>query len=441
MISGYKIVRQNNDDVLFLYLDFNYEFGSDFKNNGFFKSIKSFLKNINFNGKKVLIVSSGIIIGTLLINPIKLNKNIENPSYNYVSKIIIHDFDNNNLKNYEITISDANDITESNILENQQANNVNNVTTKNDKKSSILSNNNKVEDNENISKEKEETRTEIKDETESEKQTEEKQEENSGFQIVTVYRSDGSILNIELEEYLIGVVAAEMPASFNIEALKAQAVVARTYTLNSIKNGKKLTDTTSTQVYKSNNELKQLWGNSYEKYYKKIKEAVSNTNGKAIFYNNEYIDAVYHSTINGFTESSENVWGNSIPYLKSVESSWDKNVSSYEKTVEISLEEFYEVLELDMLEPLTFEIIHNDSGRVRNIIINGKSISGTEFRTILKLRSADFRIELVNDKVIITTYGYGHGVGMSQYGANEMAKLGYNYSQIIKHYYTGVVIK
>ena len=98
-------------------------------------------------------------------------------------------------------------------------------------------------------------------------------------------------------------------------------------------------------------------------------------------------------------------------------------------------------MELDILEPLTFEIIHNDSGRVRNIIINGKSISGTEFRTILKLRSTDFNIELVDDKVIITTHGYGHGVGMSQYGANEMAKLGYNYSQIIKHYYTGVVIK
>lgn len=431
MISGYKIINQNNDeDVLFLYLDFSFEFGG--KKQSFFKTIKRFLKTINFKGTKILLVSSGIIIGTLYINPYKINKLDTPTNYNYVSKIIIHDFNENELTDYEININKDNKIEKGNILEKEKNDSVNNVTNINIQKSNKLSNN--VEENS--------TNKSNFTETKKDNYKETKKENIKKNEItVTVYRNNGKIINLELEEYVLGVVGAEMPASFNIEALKAQAILARTYALKSIKNGKKLTDTVSTQAYKDNSELQKLWKNDYTKYYEKIKKAVNETKGKVILYNNEYIDAVYHSTSNGKTENSKNVWKNSLPYLVSVDSSWDKNVKSYKKETIFEINEFCNILKLDVEEPITYEIIHNETGRVRQITINNKTFSGTEFRNLLKLRSADFEIEINDEKVKVTTYGYGHGVGMSQYGANEMAKQGYSYIQILKHYYTGVVIK
>lgn len=423
MISGYKIINQNNDeDVLFLYLDFSFEFGG--KKQSFFKTIKRFLKTINFKGTKILLVSSGIIIGTLYINPYKINKLDTPTNYNYISKIIIHDFNENELTDYEIDINKDNKIQKGNILEKEKNDSVNNTTNVNIQKSNKLSNN--VEENS----------TNKSNLAETKKENIKKNEIT-----VTVYRNNGKIINLELEEYVLGVVGAEMPASFNIEALKAQAILARTYALKSIKNGKKLTDTVSTQAYKDNSELQKLWKNDYTKYYEKIKKAVNETKGKIILYNNEYIDAVYHSTSNGKTENSKNVWKNILPYLVSVDSSWDKNVKSYKKETIFEINEFCNILKLDVEEPITYEIIHNETGRVRQITINNKTFSGTEFRNLLKLRSADFEIEINDEKVKVTTYGYGHGVGMSQYGANEMAKQGYSYIQILKHYYTGVVIK
>lgn len=431
MINGYKIINQNNDeDVLFLYLDFSFEFGG--KKQSFFKTIKRFLKTINFKGTKILLVSSGIIIGTLYINPYKINKLDTPTNYNYVSKIIIHDFNENELTDYEININKDNKIQKGNILEKEKNDSVNNVTNVNIQKSNKLSNN--VEENS--------TNKSNFTETKKDNYKETKKENIKKNEItVTVYRNNGKIINLELEEYVLGVVGAEMPASFNIEALKAQAILARTYALKSIKNGKKLTDTVSTQAYKDNSELQKLWKNDYTKYYEKIKKAVNETKGKIILYNNEYIDAVYHSTSNGKTENSKNVWKNSLPYLVSVDSSWDKNVKSYKKETIFEINEFCNILKLDVEEPITYEIIHNETGRVRQITINNKTFSGTEFRNLLKLRSADFEIEINDEKVKVTTYGYGHGVGMSQYGANEMAKQGYSYIQILKHYYTGVVIK
>lgn len=431
MICGYKIINQNNDeDVLFLYLDFSFEFGG--KKQSFFKTIKRFLKTINFKGTKILLVSSGIIIGTLYINPYKINKLDTPTNYNYVSKIIIHDFNENELTDYEINVNKDNKILKGNILEKEKIDSVNNATNVNIKESNKLSNN--VEENS--------TNKNNFTETKKDNYTETKKEDIKKNEItVTVYRNNGKIINLELEEYVLGVVGAEMPASFNIEALKAQTILARTYALKSIKNGKKLTDTVSTQAYKDNSELQKLWKNDYTKYYEKIKKAVNETKGKVILYNNEYIDAVYHSTSNGKTENSKNVWKNSLPYLVSVDSSWDKNVKSYKKETIFEIYEFCNILKLDVEEPITYEIIHNETGRVRQITINNKTFSGTEFRNLLKLRSADFEIEINDKKIKVTTYGYGHGVGMSQYGANEMAKQGYSYIQILKHYYTGVVIK
>lgn len=429
MIDGYKIINQNKEEILYIYLNFNYEFAG--KKTSIFNSIKKLIKNIDFKGKKIFLVASGIIIGTLLINPLKINEITQTPTYNYVTKIIIHDFNYNNLTDYEINIVDKNKNEKGNILENQKSNTVNESSKINVEKSNISSNNITIKKENNVIK------TEIKKETENTNNI----IKESNKTMATIYRSNGSILKLELEEYLIGVVGAEMPASFNIEALKAQAIVARTYALRSIKLNKKLTDTVSTQAYKDNNQLKTMWGKDYEKYYQKIVKAINETKGKTILYNGEYIDAVYHSTSNGKTENSVNVWGNSIPYLKSVDSSWDKTTTSYERTATFSISEFYNILSLDLNEPLTYEIIHNETGRVRTIIVNNKTYSGTEFRELLKLRSTDFKINIDEENITITTHGYGHGVGMSQYGANEMAKKGYNYSQILKHYYSGVVIK
>lgn len=257
---------------------------------------------------------------------------------------------------------------------------------------------------------------------------------------VTVYRNSGSIINIPIEDYLIGVVGAEMPASFPIEALKAQAIVARTYVLKKIQEGKKLTDTVSTQSYKDDKELKKLWGSQYEKYYQKIKEAVESTKDLVIYYQEELIDAVYHSTSNGKTEDSVYVWGSEIPYLKSVDSSWDRKASSYSKTV---MKDFKVVMQLLGLETKNacIEILSRDtSGRVLKIKVGNKELSGVEFRNLLGLRSTDFDFSIEGGNIFITTRGFGHGVGMSQYGAGEMAKEGYQYDEILKHYYTGISI-
>ncbi len=259
--------------------------------------------------------------------------------------------------------------------------------------------------------------------------------------IVTIYRSNGSILKIELENYLVGVVAAEMPASFDIEALKAQAVVARTYALKKIEEGVKLTDTTETQCYIDNVKMKSMWKDDYNFYYNKVKEAVSKTAGITIKYQNKYIDALYFSTSNGYTEDASNVWGNDIPYLKSVDSLWDKDVAGYQKQVTISFKDVLKKTGVKLTNESVVKVLkRNESNRVSEVLLGDKVFTGNKLRSLLGLRSSDFDIVVKKDNIVITTKGYGHGVGMSQYGAHMMALKGYNYKNIINHYYTGVSI-
>ncbi|MGE5455987.1 MAG: stage II sporulation protein D [Ignavibacteriales bacterium] len=259
--------------------------------------------------------------------------------------------------------------------------------------------------------------------------------------MVTVVRSSGIISQIELEEYLIGVVGGEMPASFNIEALKAQAVVARTYTLKRISQGKTLTDTEATQVYKDNTQLQAMWGGSYSTYYNKIKSAVDSTKGQYITYYGNYIDAVYHSTSNGYTEDAVYVWGYNIPYLKSVDSHWDLNASTYLRTVQKTDAEILNVMGINITSDSVIEVLErSSSNRINKIEIDGNIYSGLDLYKKLGLRSRDFDFEVINGVLNITTRGYGHGVGMSQYGANGMANSGYSYQDIINHYYTNVQI-
>ena len=258
-------------------------------------------------------------------------------------------------------------------------------------------------------------------------------------QVVTIYRNNGSILNLNMTDYLIGVLGAEMPASFNIEALKAGAIASRTYALKKIQNSEKLTDTVLTQVYNDNNELKNKWGNMFDKYYNKIKQAVESTNDLVITYNGELISAMFFSTSNGYTESAKEVFGYDIPYLQSVESSVDKETTPYLKTIEKEASTLLNILEVTSLDNIEI-VSRTSSGRVKEIKIDNKIYSGVEFRNLLGLRSTDFDISVNGENVIITTRGYGHGVGMSQYGANKLANEGYSYSDIIYHYYQNVNI-
>ncbi len=247
---------------------------------------------------------------------------------------------------------------------------------------------------------------------------------------------------INLEDYIVGVVAGEMPASFNEEALKAQAIASRTYALykmNTKTTTYDLVTDVSNQVYITEEDMLKKWGNDYNKYYTKIKNAVNSTKDLVMKYNGEVISSYYFSMSNGKTEDVALVFGESRDYLKSVDSSWDKEIKSFEKTITMSKEDFCQKLNITCNTITIKNISKSSSDRVESIVINNKSFKGTDIRKLLGLRSTDFEI-IVNNKIEITTKGYGHGVGMSQYGANEMAKEGATYDEILNHYYQNINI-
>lgn len=271
--------------------------------------------------------------------------------------------------------------------------------------------------------------------------TDTKKEDNAKGNIYIKLNNKGITTSIELEEYIVGVVAAEMPASFNVEALKAQAIAARTYTVKKASTGKTLVNSTSDQVYNTVDEMKAKWGSSFNTYYNKIKSAVSSTKGLVITYNGKYIDALYCSMTNGKTEQPEYVWAYSYPYLKCVSSSWDKNVKGFEVVKNLEYATVSKALGQTVTRDTVIEILsYTVSGRVDKIKIGDKTYTGVEIRTKLGLRSTDFTIVLNDNNISVTTRGFGHGVGLSQYGANEMAKQGYTYDKILHHYYTGITI-
>ena len=416
LINSYMIQTQNDEEILILYLDYSTEFGIDLKNFHIHNNMKKIIINfitknqIKFNGEKVFLSVGGILLAVMLL--------IENTSTYDEAKLTY--VNHNIIPNLEI----------STLVDNTR-NSLEINSIKVDSKKQETNSNNKI-------KEKETTISEQKPSPKDDSIS--KQEDTSSKQ-VTIYRSNGNVVSMDLEEYLIGVVGAEMPASFQMEALKAQAVVARTYALKLLASGKKLTDTVSTQVYKDNNELKKLWGNSYSTYYQKIKEAVISTKGVSVYYQGNYINALYHSTSNGKTEDASMVWGNSVPYLKSVDSKWDIQASSYLREIKEDFTNVLNLLGISNDTNIQLEIISRDeSGRVEKIKVGDKIFDGVTFRNLLKLRSTDFSIMVINNQVSITTKGYGHGVGLSQYGANGMAQEGYTYKEILKHYYTGVEV-
>ena len=200
-------------------------------------------------------------------------------------------------------------------------------------------------------------------------------------------------------------------------------------------------DTVMNQVYLDDESLKNKWKDTYNEKIEKIKKIVLDTKGEYLTYNGEVIEAFFFSTSTGYTENCEEVFMQALPYLRSVDSHYDEISPVYETQKIFSLEEFYQKLNLKYSDTLEVNILKTTStGRIKNIQINGVKFTGSEVATKLQIRSNYFEIKQNQTQVIVNTKGYGHGVGMSQYGANGMAKEGYTYDKILKHYYTGIEI-
>ena len=274
--------------------------------------------------------------------------------------------------------------------------------------------------------------------------------------LVRVRMEDGTAATLTLADYLWRVVAAEMPASFEREALRAQAVTARTYTLYQMGIGTNpnhpeadmCTDIACCQAYLDPDQAAANWGDGASAYAAKITDAVSSTDGQAIFYEGALIDAVFFSSAAGRTLDAVEVWGGSVPYLTGVESPEGEEVPNYHTTVAVSLEDFRETFlaqypQADLSGDPSgwFQSLRpTSSGGVNTVEVGGVVVKGSELRSLFGLRSAHFTVTAGAEGVAFSVTGYGHGVGMSQYGANAMARAGASWQEILEHYYTGVTI-
>ena len=264
--------------------------------------------------------------------------------------------------------------------------------------------------------------------------------------MVVRVKQDDEIINVPFEDYIIGVLAGEMPISFELEALKAQAVAARSYVMKkmeaNINKDYDVVDTVLNQVYLDDEHLQEVWQEDYTDNINKLKQAVLETFNEYLEYDGKVVDAMFFSTSVGYTENSEEVFTNKVPYLRSVASTWDEISPVYEVNYTFELENFYNKLNLNYSDTLDIELLDTTStGRIKKLKINGTTLEGNTVVSNLNLKSNHFDIELKNNKIYITTKGYGHGVGMSQYGAQAMALEGYKYDEILKYYYQGVEIK
>ncbi len=277
--------------------------------------------------------------------------------------------------------------------------------------------------------------------------------ENNNATVKVMSVNGNNITEMSLEEYLLGVVAGEMNASYNEEALKAQIITAHTLLLYTKEhntkdlNGADITDSSALhQAFLSPEAQKEKWKDSYETYKSKIEKCIDEVGNLILQYNGEYICAVFHAISNGITENATDVWGGKYPYLASVDSVGDKLSPAYKSQVTFSQKEFKEILKsenvefTDKAENWLGKATHTDTGMVKTITICGKSFKGTDIRKLFSLRSSTFACKYEDGEFIFTVNGYGHGVGMSQYGANYMAQQGADYKEILNHYYTNVEI-
>ena len=273
---------------------------------------------------------------------------------------------------------------------------------------------------------------------------------------LAVLLPDGTVEDMDLNQYLWGVVAAEMPASFETEALRAQAVAARTFSLkkasvpsSSHPQADICTDYACCQAWISRTQAESNWGADAPVYANRITAAVADTGNQVILYDGQLIEAVFHSSSGDATQDAMEVWGGSVPYLKSVSSPEGAEVPDYNSQKTMTVQAFRETFlaarpEADLSgDPVDWiaDLVYNDGGSVRSLVIGGVQVSGTQTRSIFGLRSACFSVEIQGDAVTFFVTGFGHGVGMSQYGANTMAKAGKSYPEILQHYYTDVTVE
>ncbi|MFL1994873.1 stage II sporulation protein D [Lysinibacillus irui] len=257
---------------------------------------------------------------------------------------------------------------------------------------------------------------------------------------------EGQKEKIPLETYITGVVAAEMPVSFKKEALKAQAIAARTYALKTTNYGKTaIAPTVARQVFYDEEQRKANWASNFLGNEKKIVEAINETKGQVLLYNNELITAMFHSTSNGKTESAYGYSGNNVPYLQSVASVSDQDSPKFTAEQEWTLAQWNKLwpVQWQASDFNRVQLFYNDSGRVDRLQLGNNVWTGREVRTILGIPSTDFTINYNNTtrKVHVKTQGYGHGVGMSQYGAEAMANEGKTAAEILHYYYQDIEIK
>lgn len=267
------------------------------------------------------------------------------------------------------------------------------------------------------------------------------------------------VMEVSARDYVIGSVCAEIPAIFEEETIKAQAVISYTYAIR-LKDIQKDTpnadlhgadfsnDSTKYQAYFTNEQIKQYYGSNYDEYYKKISTAVDEVLGNVIVYNDELIVPIFHSISSGKTEDAKTIWGYSVPYLVSVDSSNDINASDFQDTriftptdIKSKFSAVYPdiIFSSDCTSWITIQST-SEVGTVTSVAVGSISISGQEFRNVLGLRSSNFDVSYNGDTFTVITKGYGHGVGLSQYGANQLALEGYSYIDILKHYYKGVEV-
>lgn len=273
--------------------------------------------------------------------------------------------------------------------------------------------------------------------------SEENENKEETYQVMLSDNSDKSdAFAMDLEDYIIGVVAGEMPASFSLEALKAQAVASRTFALYKMESNKDyvLSTTINDQVYLTQDDMKNKWGNDYEYYYNRVKEAVLDTEGEVLTYNGKLASTYYFAISNGYTDDALTVFQEDRDYLVSVESPWDKDYQSYTSLYTMNKSDFCSKLEITCGDIQVSQVNRADNHYVREITINGKTFTGIQVFQKLNLKSTDFTITPKGDTVEIQTLGFGHGVGMSQYGAQGMANDGYLYQDILKHYYQNTEI-
>ena len=263
----------------------------------------------------------------------------------------------------------------------------------------------------------------------------ETEDETTDVQMVTLERN-GERMEIELEEYLKGVVGSEMTPSYEMEALKAQAVAARTFVAS---RNYRVDDSTSSQVYLDDSQLRTAWKEDYEESQQRVAAAVDATRGEIMVVDGEPITAFFFASSGGKTANSEDYYSGELSYLRSVESPWDAEVDSdYVTQFQCSREELGNALGLNAPISVIEDPVRYDSGYVQSVTIDGVSFSGREIRETLQLKSSCFTIAVDGDTITFTVKGFGHGVGMSQEGAQGMALEGYGYEEILKHYYTGI---